>query len=100
MVLAESILEEIVQKEFADTDPGGVPGNETTRATMDDVDDYHGKTQAIFTDWPEALSGFEVAITVLGADLGSARIVPMKKITVTVSSKGHVISLSGYRADY
>ena len=100
MVLAESILEEIVQKEYADTDPGGVPGNETTRITMDDVDDYHGKTQEIFTDWPAALSDFQVAIAVLTADFASARIVPMKKITVTVSGRGHVISLSGYRADY
>ena len=42
MALADSILEEILQKEYSD--PDGVQGNETTRETMDDVDDYNGKT--------------------------------------------------------
>ena len=100
VVLAESILEEVLQKEYADTDPGGVPGNETTRATMDDVDDYHGKTEAIFTDWPAGLSDYQVAIRVATADLDGASTVPLKKVTVTVTGRGHVIYLSGYRADY
>lgn len=101
MVLTESILEEIVQKEYAD--PDGVQGFETTRATMDDVGDYHGKTEAIFTDWPPGLSGYTVATTVSAADLGgTSTTVPAKKVTVTVTDtgRGHVISLSGYRADY
>jgi len=98
MALAESILEEIVQKEYADLDI--VQGNETTRASMDDVADYHGKTQAIFTDWPASLSSYQVAITVLPADLIGTNTVPAKKVTVTVTGRGHVISLSGYRADY
>ena len=100
VVLAESILEEVLQKEYADTDPGGLPGNETTRDTIDDVDDYHGKTQAIFSDWPEALSSYQAAITVATDDLDGSGRVPIKKITVTVTGSGQVISLSGYRADY
>jgi len=100
LVLAESVLEEVLQKEYADTDPGGLPGNETTRATMDDVDDYQGKTEAIFTDWPVALSSYQVALAVTTADLDGASVVPIKKVTVTVTGSGHVISLSGYRADY
>jgi MSHA pilin protein MshD len=100
MVLAESILEEIMQKEYADTDPYGLPGNETTRITMDDVDDYHGKTEAIFTDWPAILSDYQVGITVLVANLGVTAMVPAKKITVTVTGGGYVISLSGYRGDF
>jgi len=100
LVLAESILDEVLQKEYADTDPLGVPGNETTRATMDDVDDYNGTTESIFTDWPEALDSYETTITVVTNDLDGASLVPMKKVTVTVTGRGQVISLSGYRADY
>ena len=100
IVLAGSILEEVLQMEYADTDPGGLPGNETTRATMDDVDDFHGKTQAIFTDWPVALSSYQVVIAVATTDLDGASAVPIKKVTVTVTGSGQVISLSGYRADY
>ena len=95
MALADSILEEILQKEYAD--PDGVQGNETTRETMDDVDDYNGKTKAIFTDWPSALSTYTVSISVTPSTLGS---VVAKKVTVTVSGGVHVISLSGYRTNY
>lgn len=95
MALSDSILEEILQKEYAD--PDGVQGNETTRDTMDDVDDYNGKTKAIFTDWPSALSTYTVSISVTPSTLGS---VVAKKVTVTVSGGVHVISLSGYRTNY
>ena len=95
MALADSILEEILQKEYSD--PDGVQGNETTRETMDDVDDYNGKTKAIFTDWPSALSTYTVSISVTPSTLGS---VVAKKVTVTVSGGVHVISLSGYRTNY
>ena len=95
MALADSILEEILQKEYSD--PDGVQGNETTRDTMDDVDDYNGKTKAIFTDWPSALSTYTVSISVTPSTLGS---VVAKKVTVTVSGGVHVISLSGYRTNY
>jgi len=95
MALADSILEEILQKEYAD--PDGVQGNETTRDTMDDVDDYNGKTKTIFTDWPSALGTYTVAISVSSTTLGS---VAAKKVTVTVSGGVHVISLSGYRTNY
>jgi len=95
MALADSILEEILQKEYAD--PDGVQGNETTRETMDDVDDYNGKTKTIFADWPSALGTYTVAISVSSTTLGS---VAAKKVTVTVSGGVHVISLSGYRTNY
>lgn len=95
MALSDSILEEILQKEYAD--PDGVQGNETTRDTMDDVDDYNGKTKTIFTDWPSALGTYTVAISVSSTTLGS---VAAKKVTVTVSGGVHVISLSGYRTNY
>lgn len=95
MAMADSILEEILQKEYSD--PDGVQGNETTRDTMDDVDDYNGKTKALFTDWPSALSTYTVAISVTSTTLGG---VAAKKVTVTVTGGTHVISLSGYRTNY
>lgn len=100
MALADSILEEVLQKEYTDPDPL-VSTGETTRATMDDVDDYNGKTQALFTDWPASLSSYTVAITVAApANLGGSTTVPAKKVTVTVTGGGNVISMSGYRANY
>ena len=105
IVLAESILEEIVQKEYED--PDGDQESRITRATMNNVDDYNGKTETLFNStsgaggWPVALDGYQVSIAVVASLLGSSfTSVPVKKITVTVSGRGHVISLSGYRADY
>jgi MSHA pilin protein MshD len=120
MVLAESILEEIVQKDYVDRDASSdVPA---LRYDMDLVGDYDGQNESIFiTDWPKldpidykvsievvkhswsvdselpTLSGYmdplDVPVPVLLP-------VPVKKITVTVTGRGHTISLSGYRADY
>ena len=97
VALAESILEEILQKEFSD--PDGVNG-ETTRATFDDVADYNGKTQAIFTDWPAGLSAYQVAIVVTDTTLGGAPGVAVKKVSVTVSGGSNVITMTGYRSNY
>jgi MSHA pilin protein MshD len=97
VALAESILEEILQKEFAD--PDGVDG-ETTRATFDNVADYDGKTQTIFTDWPAGLNGYQVAITVTDATLGSGTTAAAKKVTVTVTGGSQVVALTGYRTNY
>lgn len=95
MALADSILEEILQKEY--TDPDGVSG-ETTRATMDDVDDYNGKTKALFADWPAALSTYTVAIVVEAPANISG--IPHKRITVTVTGGAHEIAMTGYRSNY
>ncbi len=105
MVLAESILEEVMQKKYADPDPLVTTG-ETTRATMDDVSDYHGKTETLFNSasgaggWPVALDGYLVTIEVPETTLGGSSPVPAKKVTVTVSRGSESISLSGYRANY
>lgn len=108
MVLAESILEEVLQKDYADTDlldprdENAVQQPDIDRALMDDVDDYQGTTESIFTDWPVGLSDYLVKIDVQLStwSISSNLPVPVKKITVTVTGKGHTISLSGYRADY
>lgn len=94
MALADSILEEILQKEFSD--PDGTSG-ETTRATMDDVSDYNGKTKTLFSDWPATLGSYDVAIAVTPTSLAS---VPALKVVVTVTGGGNVIAMTGYRTQY
>jgi MSHA pilin protein MshD len=94
MALADSILEEILQKEYAD--PDGSSG-ETTRDTMDDVDDYNGKTKALFTDWPASLSAYSVTIVVEApAALGG---IMHKRVSVTVTGGTHSIAMTGYRSN-
>ena len=118
MVLAESILEEIVQKDYADRDASSaVPA---LRYDMDLVGDYDGQDQSIFiTAWPLSFPADHVVNIVVEEDSWSVDSelpklsdytdpldvpvllpVPVKKITVTVTGRGHTISLSGYRADY
>lgn len=95
MALADSILEEILQKEYSD--PDGTSG-ETTRETMDDVDDYNGQTKPLFTDWPASLSTYTVTIGVgAAAAVGG---IDMKRVTVTVSGGGNDMAVTGYRANY
>ena len=97
VALAESILEEVLQKEFSD--PDGLDG-ETTRETFDNVADYDGKTQTLFTDWPAGLSVYQVAITVSDATLGGGTTVTVKRVTVTVTRGAEVLSIAGFRANY
>lgn len=93
MALADSILEEILQKEFADPDVDG----ETTRATMDNVADYNGKTKALFTDWPTSLGAYDVSIAVTPATLGT---IGALRVVVTVTGGTNVITMTGYRTQY
>jgi MSHA pilin protein MshD len=105
LALADSILEEVLQKEYSD--PDGVQGSEPTRATMDDVDDYNGKTQTLFNSssgvggWPASLDSYQVAI-VVSADttvVGTGAL-PAKRVAVTVSRGGDSATLVGYRGNY
>lgn len=95
MALADSILEEILQKAYAD--PDGVSG-ETTRETMDDVDDYNGKTKTLFTDWPASLGTYTVAIVVEAP--ASISGIDHKRVTVTVTGGVHSVAMTGYRSNY
>ena len=94
MALVGSILEEILQKEYADPDGAG---GETTRATMDDVSDFNGKTKTLFSDWPANLGGYDVAIAVTPTSLAS---VPALKVVVTVTGGGNAIAMTGYRSQH
>jgi MSHA pilin protein MshD len=95
--LADSILEEILLKEYADPD-GGANVVESGRDTYDDVDDFNGKSNALFTDLPAGLSAYVIGIVV--AAPAAVNGVTMKKVTVTVTRGAESISMMGYRANY
>lgn len=95
LALADSILEEVLQKAYSD--PDGSSG-ETTRATFDDVDDYNGRSNSTFTDLPSSLASYTIAIAVdAPAALNG---VTTKRVRVTVSHGRESITLTGYRGNY
>lgn len=100
-VAAESILEEIMLKSYTDPDPLASTG-ESTRATIDDVDDFKGLSAAqintLFADLLLQVPGYAIAITVANEAVFSG--VNAKMITVTVSRGGESVTLSSYRANY
>ena len=95
--LADSILEEILLKEYRDPD-GGANVVEAGRSAYDDVDDYNGLTNAAFADLPAVVSSYviNIAVTDGTAILG----VTAKKVKVTVTGGAESISMTGYRASY
>jgi MSHA pilin protein MshD len=103
MAIADSVMEEILQKEFADPD---AIGGETLRSAMDDVSDYDAKTQTLFSSaspggWPAALDTYNVSIGVVTDTTVVGTVAqPAKKVTVTVSRGSESITLNGYRGDY
>lgn len=103
LAIADSILEEILQKEFTDPD---TTGGELVRITMDDVSDYDGKTQILFNSaspggWSAALDGYSVAIAVVSdTSVVGTVAMPAKRVTVTVSRGSESVALVGYRSNY
>lgn len=100
LALADSVLEEILNKNYED--PDGLPNVvESGRATFDDVDDYNGQTQAAFADLPPQIAArYTIGIVVNPpAPLNG---VNAKRIVVTVTQvgSGEAISMTGYRGNY
>nr|WP_315849354.1 prepilin-type N-terminal cleavage/methylation domain-containing protein [uncultured Rhodoferax sp.] len=95
--LADSVLEEVLQKAYAD--PDGTNVGETGRSDWDNVDDFNGATQAAF-GLPPNLAGYTLLVAVSDgtATLGIAarRVV----VTATIAATGVSVVLTGYRADY
>ena len=95
--LADSVLEEVLQKAYAD--PDGTNVGETGRTDWDNVDDFNGATQAAF-GLPPGLAGYTLTVAVSDgtAALGVAarRVV----VTVTIAARGESVVLTGYRANY
>ena len=102
VAIAESLLEEIVLKNYSNP-PDGYSG--LSRAEFDDVGDYagYGTSEGIVDQAGAAVPGlgdynFLPAVTVVStSDLGG---VAARKITVSVTGPGTTFSLSGYRSDY
>ena len=102
IAIAESLLEEIVLKDFANP-TGGYTG--TDRTQFDDVSDYAGYTTTGIVDISgtaiSGLSGYNISsVTVVNAALGNIASTDAKLITVTVTAPGgEAISMSAYRTN-
>jgi MSHA pilin protein MshD len=94
MALADSILEEVLLKNYSSSGTG------TSRTTYDGVDDYNNLPQTAFTtDLAAAgLSSYTIAISVAAPTPLSG--INMKKVTVTVNGGTESITMTGYRANY
>jgi MSHA pilin protein MshD len=95
VALADSIMEEILLKSYQHD--ALVPAG-TDRSTYDNVDDYDGKSNALFTDLPAELATYVIGIAV--TDGSGALGVAAKKVTVTITHGSEVITMTGYRANY
>jgi len=116
VAIAESLLEEILLKEYANP-AGGDTG--TTRALFDDVDQYNGYSTPACTsgcnptgcgvldaqnNQVAGLCQYRIAgVTVAGttaAESAALSAIGAKRVTVTVAGPQGAISLTGYRANY
>lgn len=108
VAVAESLLEEVLLKEYANP-AGGYTGSVSpppagsSRTSFDDVDDYAGYTT---TGGMVDMSGIAIAglgqynvtsVAVAGITLNS---VAAKQVTVTVTGPAGALSLTGYRTNY
>lgn len=96
--LADSILEEILLKNY--NDPDGTNVGEIDRTDWDDVADFHGRTNADL-GVPANLSTYVVGIVVASDTtvIGTA-LRPALRVTVTVTHTPEVITMIGYRMCY
>jgi len=98
VAIAESLLEEILLKDYANP-TGGYTG--TDRAQFDDVDDYAGYASTGIKDLTATavagLEAYSVAVTVPSPPT-TLNGVAVKVITVQVTGPQGAISLTGYRA--
>lgn len=101
LAIAESLLEEILAHDFSD--PDGVEP-EGSRALFDDVDDYDGFAMSGIEDISGAaiagLGSYNAGVSVSAEALGGVASSQCRRVTVTVSSGGESLALSGYRLNY
>lgn len=105
--IAQSLLDEVSLKDFANPSPGGYAGpyNAATRSQFDDVMDYNGLTLAGISDLSgtavTGLSGYRAVVAVVAAAFGSVPSTAGYRISVTVTDpSGAQLALEGYRASY
>jgi len=118
VAIAESMLEEILLKEFCDPDTVdrtttpptcGAHTTEASRTLYDDVDDYNGytTTTGIVDLTGTAVAGLAnynitsvtVAVTT-AAQSAALNAIGAKRVTVTVTGLQGPITLTGYRSNY
>ncbi|OEU62108.1 MAG: pilus assembly protein MshD [Desulfuromonadales bacterium C00003094] len=102
VAIAESYMEEILLKPFAD--PDGVDA-EIGRVQFDDIDDYNNLVDIGARDQADKLIGglenYTVNVTVVGTPLNGIGAANSLQITVTVSHPvGFNMRLSGFRTNY
>ena len=109
--IAESLLEEILLKEFKDPNVGGTNGVSTcalatgsNRSLWDNVCDYNTYTSNGIADVQgntvASLSGYKVlpAVAITTVPVGG---VSLKRVVVSVTdTQNNVISIVGYRGNY
>lgn len=107
LAIAQSLLEEISFKDFANPSPGGYTGpyNASTRGQFDDVMDYNGLALNGLSDLSgtpiAGLSGYRADIAIAAAAFGAVPAGAGWRITVTVTDPaGQQFALDGYRANY
>lgn len=112
ITIAEQMLEEILQKDYANPAGGFSPatvGNpaQAERPSFDDVDDYNMTGAFSWTgirdlaNTPVAgLENYTVTVTVAASALSGIAAANAKKITVAVTGGGETVTLSGYRTQY
>ncbi len=107
LAIAQSLLDEIRAKDFANPNPGGYAGpyNAIARSQFDDVMDYNGLALNGISDLSGAavtgLSAYSAAIAVAAATFGGVPAGAGWRITVTVRDPaGQQLALEGYRANY
>lgn len=105
LAIAESMLEEIMLKEFAD--PDGSNAGETGRSNWDNVADYNGyaTTTGIVDPQGAAMPGLNsynvqsvVVAAATAADNANLVTAGALKVTVNITGPQGVITLVGYRA--
>lgn len=108
MAIAESLLEEIVLKEFQDPN-GGTNGvstctlaSGTNRTVWDDVCDYNTYSSASITDAEgNVVPGLAVySVTSVAVNTVQLSGISVKQIVVTVTGPQGAVSLTGYRGKY
>lgn len=101
VALAESLLEEILQKDYANP-AGGYSG--AVRAQFDDVSDYNGYSTAggMVDVQGVAITGlgsYNVSPAVAVTALASWNNIPALRVTVSITGPGGTVSLVGYRSN-
>ena len=109
-IAAESLMEEILLKPFADPNSGLVcTTNEAARTDKNDVCDYHGYTSTGINDQTDSsvvgLENYNVSVIVVHQALGTGvTAVPLADglfITITITNPlSNSVILSAYRANY